>query len=248
MKTAIVGLTNTQKTAYEDLYNEQLRLQNPEAYNKAISEKTKADKDYLKNSVERIKNSVDDIKSAYDIDVDNWEQISTAKQDILQNSNAELLFKQNKLINDFAEYYNTDLKNFKDTVSAKEDILNRFNETKVYSQIQQIIESDPESIAMTTIDKRTGEILRFASAKAQKQIDDLLAFSGLTFKDYANYRDFGEFTEKGNTALQNKLDEIVKAYTISTTDWNDMTQNIGKTGGSTTTKPKNDYIDWIERR
>ena len=138
MKNAIVGLTNTQKLAYEDLYNEQLRVQNPEAYHKAIEEKEKADKDYLKNSVERIQDEVKNFKNLYDIDTDNWEQISTAKQDILQNTNAELLFKQNKLINTFAKYYNTDLTNFRTTTEAKAALLEGFRKSETLAQVSKI--------------------------------------------------------------------------------------------------------------
>ena len=58
----------------------------------------------------------------------------------------------------------------------------------------------------------------------------------------------GYFTVETDKRLTQQLDELLKGYTITTTDWNDMTKNIGKTGGSTTTKTKNDYIDWVERR
>lgn len=246
MLPIVNGLIEDQKQAYEDLYNEQQRLANPDDYIEASQQKQEEDENAFQNSVKRINEQVVKFKEKYGVDLSNWEQLGDGKKTVLQNTNAELLSKQSKLVNDFANYYNTDLTNFKNAIEAKEDILNRFNETKVYSQIQQIIESDPESIAMTNIDKQTGEILRFASAKAQKQIDDLLAFSGLTFKDYANYRDFGVFTDTGNTALQNKLNEILNAYTITPTTWDDMTKNIGASGGSSGSSSKEKT--WFEKQ
>lgn len=246
MLPIINSLIADQKRAYEDLYNEQQRLADPDAYIEASQQKQEEDENAFQNSVKRINEQVAKFKEKYGVDLSNWEQLSDGKKTVLQNTNAELLSKQSKLVNDFANYYNADLTNFKNAIEAKEDILNRFNETKVYSQIQQIIESDPESIAMTNIDKQTGEILRFASAKAQKQIDDLLAFSGLTFKDYANYRDFGVFTDTGNTALQNKLNEILNAYTITPTTWDDMTKNIGASGGSSGSSSKEKT--WFEKQ
>ena len=246
MKTAITSLTNTQKIAYEDLYNEQLRVQNPEAYHKAIEEKEKADKNYLKNSVERIQDEVKNFKNLYDIDTDNWDQISTAKQDILQNTNAELLFKQNKLINDFARYYNTDLTNFKSTTEAKAEILDKFRTTDIFNEATNIL----DEFGTSRYNKYTMAARLSADKTAQAKIDKLFADSGspLTWQDYREFLLNDNFTSKGNQLLKQQLDEILKAYTISPTDWEDMTKNINKTGGSTSSKSKNDYIDWIERR
>lgn len=247
MKTAIASLTSTQKIAYEDLYNEQLRLQNPEAYHKAIEEKEKADDNYFKNSVERIQDEVKNFKNLYGIDAENWEQISTAKQDILQNTNAELLFKQNKLINDFANYYNTDLTNFKNTTQAKAAILDNFRESQVYKQVLDTITADDTKSGIT-IDKQTGQLITYANPEVRNKINSLLAASGLTYSDYENYMAYGTFTSKGNDALSKRLDELLKTYSISPTNWEDMTKNIKSTGSSTSSKSKNDYIDWIERR
>lgn len=246
MQAAVLDLTNTQKTAYEDLYNEQLRLQNPEAYHKAIEEREKADKDYIKNSVERIQDEVKNFKNLYDIDTDNWEQISTAKQDILQNTNAELLFKQNKLINDFAKYYNTDLTNFKNTTEAKAEILDKFRTTDIFNEATNIL----DEFGTSRYNKYTMAARLSADKTAQAKIDKLFADSGspLTWQDYREFLLNDNFTSKGNQLLKQQLDEILKAYTISPTDWEDMTKNINKTGGSTSSKSKNDYIDWVERR
>lgn len=241
LKNAIVGLTNTQKTAYEDLYNEQLRLQNPEAYHQAIEEKEKADKDYLKNSVERIQDEVKNFKNLYDIDTDNWEQISTAKQDILQNTNAELLFKQNKLINTFAEYYNTDLTNFRTTTEAKAALLEGFRKSETLAKASEI------ATEKGWLHNYQGNVL-LDGEEARREISNLLQPMGLTVTDFEHYLTNGYFTVETDKRLTQQLDELLKGYTITTTDWKDMTKNIGKTGGSTTTKPKNDYIDWIERR
>lgn len=241
MKNAIVGLTNTQKLAYEDLYNEQLRVQNPEAYHKAIEEKEKADKDYLKNSVERIQDEVKNFKNLYDIDTDNWEQISTAKQDILQNTNAELLFKQNKLINTFAEYYNTDLTNFRTTTEAKAALLEGFRKSETLAKASEI------ATEKGWLHNYQGNVL-LDGEEARREISTLLQPMGLTVTDFEHYLTNGYFTVETDKRLTQQLDELLKGYTITTTDWKDMTKNIGKTGGSTTTKPKNDYIDWIERR
>ena len=241
MKTAITSLRSTQKIAYEDLYNEQLRVQNPEAYHKAIEEKEKADKDYLKNSVERIQDEVKNFKNLYDIDSDNWEQISTAKQDILQNTNAELLFKQNKLINTFAEYYNTDLTNFRTTTEAKAALLEGFRKSETLAQVSQI------ATEKGWLHNYQGNVL-LDGEEARREISTLLQPMGLTVTDFEHYLTNGYFTVETDKRLTQQLDELLKGYTITTTEWNDMTQNIGKTGGSTTTKPKNDYIDWVERR
>lgn len=241
MQAAVLDLTNTQKTAYEDLYNEQLRLQNPEAYHKAIEEKEKADKDYLKNSVERIQDEVKNFKNLYDIDTDNWEQISTAKQDILQNTNAELLFKQNKLINTFAEYYNTDLTNFRTTTEAKAALLEGFRKSETLAKASEI------ATEKGWLHNYQGNVL-LDGEEARREISNLLQPMGLTVTDFEHYLTNGYFTVETDKRLTQQLDELLKGYTITTTDWKDMTKNIGKTGGSTTTKPKNDYIDWIERR
>lgn len=247
MKTAIASLTKTQKIAYEDLYNEQLRVYNPDEYHKAIEEKEKADDNYFKNSVERIQDEVKNFKNLYGIDAENWEQISTAKQDILQNTNAELLFKQNKLINDFANYYNTDLTNFKNTTQAKAAILDNFRESQVYKQVLDTITAD-DTKGGITIDKQTGQLITYANPEVRNKINSLLAASGLTYSDYENYMAYGTFTSKGNDALSKRLDELLKTYSISPTNWEDMTKNIKSTGSSTSSKSKNDYIDWIERR
>ena len=247
MKTAIASLTKTQKIAYEDLYNEQLRVYNPDEYHKAIEEKEKADENYFKNSVERIQDEVKNFKNLYGIDAENWEQISTAKQDILQNTNAELLFKQNKLINDFANYYNTDLTNFKNTAQAKAAILDNFRESQVYKQVLDTITADDTKSGIT-IDTQTGRLITYANPEVRNKINSLLAASGLTYSDYENYMAYGTFTSKGNDALSKRLDELLKTYSISPTNWEDMTKNIKSTGSSTSSKSKNDYIDWIERR
>ena len=173
MKTAIASLTKTQKIAYEDLYNEQLRVYNPDEYHKAIEEKEKADDNYFKNSVERIQDEVKNFKNLYGIDAENWEQISTAKQDILQNTNAELLFKQNKLINDFANYYKTDLTNFKNTTQAKAAILDNFRESQVYKQVLDTITAD-DTKGGITIDKQTGQLITYANPEVRNKINSLL--------------------------------------------------------------------------
>lgn len=251
MKTAIEELTNKQKDAYEDLYNAQMYEQDAEAYHKAVEKKQQADENLFKDSVQRIQDEIKYFSDAYGIDVTNWDNLTDTKKAILQNTNAELLSKQNKLINQFSEGYGIDLKNFKNTTKAKADILKKFNESKVYAQINDLIDSDPKSTY--SFDKNTGKLIgRYASPETQQKINAILESSGLTYADYANYRDKGQFTAQGNKALQETLDSlvdnVVKAYSINDTDWEKMTANIKSKGGSTSASSSKNYLDWIERR
>lgn len=245
MLPIVNGLIEDQKQAYEDLYNEQQRLADPDDYIEASQKKQEEDENALQNSIKRINNQVAKFKEKYGVDLSNWEQLSDGKKTVLQNTNAELLSKQSKLINDFAEYYNTDLTNFKNATEAKAAILDNFRESQVYKQVLDTITAD-DTKGGITIDKQTGKLITYANSEVKNKINSLLAASGLTYADYENYMANGTFTSKGNDALARKLDEIINAYTITPTTWDDMTKNIGASGGGSGSSSKEKT--WFEKQ
>lgn len=245
MLPIVNGLIEDQKQAYEDLYNEQQRLADPDDYIEASQNKQEEDENALQNSIKRINNQVAKFKEKYGVDLSNWEQLSDGKKTVLQNTNAELLSKQSKLINDFAEYYNTDLTNFKNATQAKAAILDNFKESQVYKQVLDTITAD-DTKGGITIDTQTGKLITYANPEVKNKINSLLAASGLTYADYENYMANGTFTSKGNDALSRKLDEIINAYTITPATWDDMTKNIGASGGSSGSSSKEKT--WFEKQ
>lgn len=250
MQTAITELVAKQKDAYEDLYNAEMYENDYEAYHKAVQEKEKDNENLLSDSIKQIQDEIKYFNDAYGIDITNWDNLTDTKKTILQNTNAELLSKQNNLINEFGQLYNDDASNFADAIKKKSEIQKHFEESQVYSKINDIIDNDIKSAAF--YNKNTGKLERFASPEAQEKINALLASYGLTYADYANYRDYGEFTQSGNKALEKYLDELkdklVNAYTITPPNWEKMTANIKSTGGSSSSSSSKNYIDWIERR
>lgn len=245
MLPIINSLIADQKRAYEDLYNEQQRLADPDAYIEASQQKQEEDENAFQNSVKRINEQVAKFKEKYGVDLSNWEQLSDGKKTVLQNTNAELLSKQSKLINDFAEYYNTDLTNFKNATQAKAAILDNFKESQVYKQVLDTITAD-DTKGGITIDTQTGKLITYANPEVKNKINSLLAASGLTYADYENYMANGTFTSKGNDALSRKLNEIINAYTITPATWDDMTKNIGASGGSSGSSSKEKT--WFEKQ
>ena len=245
MLPIVNGLIEDQKQVYEDLYNEQQRLADPDDYIEASQNKQEEDENALQNSIKRINNQVAKFKEKYGVDLSNWEQLSDGKKTVLQNTNAELLSKQSKLINDFAEYYNTDLTNFKNATQAKAAILDNFKESQVYKQVLDTITAD-DTKGGITIDTQTGKLITYANPEVKNKINSLLAASGLTYADYENYMANGTFTSKGNDALSRKLDEIINAYTITPATWDDMTKNIGASGGSSGSSSKEKT--WFEKQ
>lgn len=244
MMPIINSLINDQKQAYEDLYNEQMRLADPDAYLEAVKKKEEADENAFNDAIKRVQDEVDYFSDFYGVDITNWGNLSETKKAMLQNTNAELVSKQSKLINDFGQLYNDDITNFSDAVKAKAEIQKHFEESQVFSKINSLIVNDPKS--MVSIDRNTGKALRFASPEVQKQINSILSTYGLTYADYANYRDYGKFTESGNDALEKYIKEfasVVKPYNISTSDWEKMTAGISESSKSSS-KEKT----WFEKQ
>ena len=247
MQTAITELVAKQKDAYEDLYNAEMYEKDSEAYHKAVQQKEQENENLLSDSIKQIEDEIKYFNDAYGIDITNWDNLSEAKKATLQNTNAELLSKQGKLIKDFGQLYNDDITNFSNAIKAKAEIQKHFEESQVYSKINSMIDNDPNSV--TAYDINTGKITgRYASQETQAKITDLLSTYGLTYADYANYRDYGKFTQSGNEALEKVLDEFIKPYTITDNDWKKMTANIKSTGSSGSSSSSKNYIDWIERR
>lgn len=262
MMPIITALIDDQKSAYEDLYNEQQRLSDPDAYIEASREKQKEDENAFQNSIKRINEQVSMFNEKYGVDLSNWEKIEDGKKSILQNTNAELLSKQLKLINSFSEYYNTDLDNYKNTTAAKAAILKNFRDTEMFSQATKV------ATEKGLLHNYQGTIV-LNGENAQKEIDNILAPVGLTWKDYVQYLNSGTFTKKGEELIKKQLDEIVKAYTISSENWENMTAGIGGSSSSGGSKSKGktwfeeqynyhnhlvkmeqetekDYLDWLD--
>lgn len=262
MMPIITALIDDQKSAYEDLYNEQQRLSDLDAYIEASREKQREDENAFQNSIKRINEQVSMFNEKYGVDLSNWEKIEDGKKSILQNTNAELLSKQLKLINSFSEYYNTDLDNYKNTTAAKAAILKNFRDTEMFSQATKV------ATEKGLLHNHQGTIV-LNGENAQKEIDNILAPVGLTWKDYVQYLNSGTFTKKGEELIKKQLDEIVKAYTISSENWENMTAGIGgssSSGGSKSTRKtwfeeqynyhnhlvkmeqetEKDYLDWLD--
>lgn len=239
MMPIITALIDDQKSAYEDLYNEQQRLSDPDAYIEASREKQREDENAFQNSIKRINEQVSMFNEKYGVDLSNWEKIEDGKKSILQNTNAELLSKQLKLINSFSEYYNTDLDNYKNTTAAKAAILKNFRDTEMFSQATKV------ATEKGLLHNHQGTIV-LNGENAQKEIDNILAPVGLTWKDYVQYLNSGTFTKKGEELIKKQLDEIVKAYTISSENWENMTADIG--GSSSSGGSKSKRKTWFEEQ
>jgi hypothetical protein len=227
MLPIINSLIEDQKQSYEDLYNEQQRLTDPDAYIKAVEEKEKSDENAFGNAVKRINDAVEKFKEKYNVDIANWEQIEDGKKTILENTNAELIGKQKKLINVFAEYYNTDLENFKNTAEAKQAILDAFATSKAGQAINSFALGNNNG-RQYVVDWDTLNETQKATA------NEYLSQLGWTYDDYVKYVESGfkDVTSKGNESLKKKLAEIVSAYTITPDNWSSATSNIGASGGS----------------
>ena len=239
MLPIINGLIEDQKQAYEDLYNEQQRLVDPDAYIEASRQKQKEDENAFQNSIKRINEQIAKFKEKYGIDLSNWEQLSDGKKTVLQNTNAELLSKQSKLVNDFANYYNVDLKNFKDTTEAKAAILKNFRNSTALAQASQI------AIEKGWLHNYQGNVL-LDGEEARKEISSVLQPLGLTIDDFTHYLTNGSFTVATDERLTKQLNEILNAYTITPTTWDDMTKNIGASGGSSGSSSKEKT--WFEEQ
>ena len=224
LKEAIKSLTDEQKKAYEELYNDEQAKQ------------------YSAKRVKSIQDEVTEIKKKYDIDSDNWEDLQNTKQEILINTNNEILFKQNQAINDFARLYGVDLSNFSDAVKAKEEIMRNFYKSQAFQDVRNIVGDS------FTYDQTTGQLNINNDAKRQ-QVNSLLASQGLTWQDYLSYLQGTGFTTTGSSNMERIIQEIIGKYTPTTINWDNALANnnlSGGSGGSTSTTKQ--FFDWIERR
>lgn len=244
MLPIVNGLIEDQKQAYEDLYNEQQRLANPDDYIEASQQKQEEDENAFQNSVKKINEQVAKFKKKYDVDLSNWEKLGDGKKELLKNTNAELLSKQLNLINDFAKYYNTDLTNFKNVAEAKIAILDKFRTTDIFNQAINML----DEFGTSRYNKYTMAARLAADKTAQAKVDKLFAESGapLTWQDFREFLLNEDFTPKGSELLKKQLEEIVNAYTITPTTWDDMTKNIGASGGSSGSSSKEKT--WFEKQ
>lgn len=248
MLPIINSLIDDQKQAYEDLYNEQQRLADPDAYIEASQEKQEEDENAFQNAVKRINEQIAKFKAKYGVDLTNWEQLEDGKKSILQSTNAELLSKQWKLINDFATYYNTDLKNFKNTTEAKAKILESFNTTAGFKDVTKMLDSG-NSVGVSRYVYDKNSLIKIASAPVNREnINKILEPYGLTWEDYVQYVKTGEFTSSTMQELESTLNSIVNTYTISPDTWNDATKIIGASGGSSGSSSSSKGKTWFEQQ
>ncbi len=258
MKSAIDSYISTQKEAYKSLYNNVFYKSDTEAYTKEVKKKENTNKEYLQDAIKDIENQTAVIEQLYGVDLANWGKISETKQAILQNTNAELLAKQNSLINDFAKYYNTDLKNYKNIAEAKAAILENFRTSEAFTKARSVLLEDPTKSGVN-FDRVEGKRILYAADEVRKEINSILSSSGLTYDDFEQYMINDTFTSKGNKQLEENLSQIVQAYQIDTKQWDNMLADVlsdGGTGSSSDNGNNGDvdeskaseYIDWIERR
>lgn len=234
----INNLIEDQKQAYEDLYNEQQRLSDTDAYIEASQQKQKEDESAFQNSLKRINDQVEKFKKKYGVDLSNWDKISDGKKEILKNTNAELLSKQLKLINDFSNYYNIDLKNFKDTTEAKAAILKNFRDSEALAQASQI------AVEKGWLHNYQGQVL-LDGAEAIKEISNVLQPLGLTVDDFTQYLTNGHFSATTDKRLTEQLNQILNTYTITPATWDEMLKDSGGSGsGSAASKRKT----WFEQQ
>lgn len=238
MMPIINDLISEQKQAYEDLYNEQQRLIDSDAYIEASQQKQKEDESAFQNSLKRINDQVEKFKEKYGVDLSNWDKINDGKKEILKNTNAELLSKQLKLINDFSNYYNIDLKNFKDTTEAKAAILKNFRDSEALAQASQI------AVEKGWLHNYQGQVL-LDGAEAIKEISNVLQPLGLTVDDFTQYLTNGYFSATTDKRLTEQLNQILNTYTITPATWDEMLKDSGGSGsGSAASKRKT----WFEQQ
>lgn len=258
MMSAINSYISTQKEAYKSLYNNVFYKSDTAAYTKEVKKKENTNKEYLQDAVKDIENQTAVIEQLYGVDLANWGKISETKQAILQNTNAELLAKQNSLINDFAKYYNTDLKNYKSIAEAKAAILENFRTSEAFTKARSVLLEDPTKSGVN-FDRVEGKRILYAADEVRKEINSILSSSGLTYDDFEQYMINDTFTSKGNKQLEENLSQIVQAYQIDTKQWDNMLADVLSDGDTTVSSDNgnngdvdeskaSEYIDWIERR
>lgn len=261
MLPIINKLIEDQKQAYEDLYNEQQRLADPDAYLKAVQEKEKADKDALQDSIKRIDEQVKKFKEKYDVDLSNWDKLGDDKKQLLQNTNAELISKQITLINKYNELYGIDLRNFKNVAAAKAAIIEKINtdfvRSDTFAQVRKIIlEND-------LVTSSNGILHWKDHPYAYHKINNILQGTGITLSDIMQYFQNGimpadkskslqeylkenlekEFKDVDWAQLNADLNSFINPFTIKDDTWEKLTESIGA-GSSSSSKAKN----WFEKQ
>ena len=241
MKTAITELTNKQKDAYEDLYNAEMYEKDYEAYHKAVQQKEQENENLLSDSVKQIEDEIKYFNDAYDVDITNWDTFTDTKKNILQNTNAELLSKQNKLINDFANSYGVDLRNFAKAADAKQAVLENLEKSKAAQDVRDYLNEHTELGADWAAHSPSSAI----PENVQDEVSKLLS-GVMSFEAWQDWERNGTLSTIAGNEIQKSIEKIIKGFTISPVDWDKMTANIKSTGSSSSSS-KN-YIDWIERR
>lgn len=243
MKTAITELTNKQKDAYEDLYNVEMYEKDYEAYHKAVQQKEQENENLLSDSVKQIEDEINYFNDAYGIDITNWDNLTDTKKNILQNTNAELLSKQNKLINDFANSYGVDLRNFAKAADAKQAVLDNLSKSQAAQNVRDYLNEHTELGADWVAHTPSSAIPK----NVQDEVSKLLS-GVMSFEAWQDWQRNGTLSTMAGNEIQKSIEEIIKGFTISSADWDKMTANIKSTGSSSSSSSSKNYIDWIERR
>lgn len=250
-----------QKQAYEDLYNEQQRLADPDAYLKAVQEKEDADEDALQDSIKRIDEQVKKFKEKYDVDLSNWDKLGDDKKKLLQNTNAELISKQITLINKYNELYGIDLRNFKNVAAAKEAIIEKisadFVRSNTFQQISQYLNehnllSMHNGILSFGGNAQDWEPVQVMLDRAKLSLSDLRLYlqNGImpedkskSLQEYFKENLEKEFKDVDLAQLNADLNSFINPFTIKDDTWEKLTESIGA-GSSSSSKAKT----WFEQQ
>lgn len=250
-----------QKQAYEDLYNEQQRLADPDAYLKAVQEKEEADEDALQDSIKRIDEQVKKFKEKYDVDLSNWDKLGDDKKKLLQNTNAELISKQITLINKYNELYGIDLRNFKNVAAAKEAIIEKINtdfvRSNTFQQISQYLNehnllSMHNGILSFGGNAQDWEPVQVMLDRAKLSLSDLRLYlqNGImpadkskSLQEYLKENLEKEFKDVDWAQLNADLNSFINPFTIKDDTWEKLTESIGA-GSSSSSKAKT----WFEQQ
>lgn len=243
MQTAITELVAKQKDAYEDLYNAEMYEKDYEAYHKAVQQKEQENENLLSDSVKQIEDEIKYFNDVYSIDITNWDNLTDTKKNILQNTNAELLSKQNKLINDFANSYGVDLRNFAKAADAKQAVLDNLSKSQAAQNVRDYLNEHTELGADWVAHTPSSAIPK----NVQDEVSKLLS-GVMSFEAWQDWQRNGTLSTMAGNEIQKSIEEIIKGFTISSADWDKMTANIKSTGSSSSSSSSKNYIDWIERR
>ena len=245
MQTAITELVAKQKDAYEDLYNAEMYENDYEAYHKAVQQKEQENENLLSDSLKQIEDEIKYFNNAYGIDVTNWDNLTDTKKNILQNTNAELLSKQNKLINDFANSYGVDLRNFAKAADAKQAVLDNLSKSQAAQNVRDYLNEHTELGADWAAHTPSSAIPKAVQDEVSKLLSGVMSFEA-----WQDWQRNGTLSTMAGNEIQKSIEEIIKGFTINSTDWEKMTKNTGSSGSSSSGSSSSgkNYIDWIERR